>query len=285
MKIVKFLGGLGNQMFQYAFYQGLRQTFGNVKADITGFENYGLHQGFELQEVFGIKLRPASKFEIQLYTPENRAWVWRKLRRLYRAKDAYHEENPLFGYDQSIYHDKRNRYYWGYWQNIQYVTRVADTLRTDFSFPVFTDERDQHLAGLVASNMSVAVHVRRGDYLTDPYLGGICTDDYYRRAIDYIKQRITAPLFVFFSNDIHWCRENFQCLDAVFVDWNTGKNSFRDMQLMSLCQHYIIANSSFSWWGAWLNQSPSKMAISPASWINMKQLDISGMILPEFVTL
>ncbi|MGK6351976.1 alpha-1,2-fucosyltransferase [Parapedobacter sp. DT-150] len=283
MKIVKFLGGLGNQLFQYAFYEGLRQTFGKVKADLSGFENYGLHQGFELEKVFGIQLRAASKVEIQLYTPDNRAWAWRKLRRLYRTKDAYYEENPLFGYDQSIYQDKRNRYYWGYWQNIRYVTRVADTLRRDFSFPALTDERDQHLAGLVASNASVAVHVRRGDYLTDPYLGGICTDAYYRQAIDYMKQHITTPLFVFFSNDIQWCRENFRHLDAVFVDWNTGKNSFRDMQLMSLCQHYIIANSSFSWWGAWLNHSPSKIVVSPAKWINMEQLDVSGVILPEFV--
>src|SRR5690606_19531988 len=101
-------------------------------------------------------------------------------------------------------------------------------------------------------------------------------------ALAHIEQHVDSPLFIFFSDDISWCKANFPITNALFVDWNTGLDSFRDMQLMSLCKHHIIANSSFSWWGAWFNPYPGKIVVSPRRWVTWDGLDLSGIILPDF---
>lgn len=283
MKVVKFLGGLGNQMFQYAFYLSLKQCFKAVKVDLIGFDDYPLHNGYELERVFSVSVETISSFERSLYTPDNRDWVWRKLRRLYGTKDAFFEERNGFCFDESIYQDKKNRYYWGYWQHIAYVNRVEAQLRQDFTFPPSTDSTYLALRNKIKDENTVSVHVRRGDYLGHSILGGICDQKYYEKAIEAAKVQLASPQFVFFSNDIPWCKETFSAEKAVFVDCNQGEQSYRDMELMSLCQHHIIANSSFSWWGAWLNPSPNKMVISPSQWVNDQVVDLSGMVLPSFI--
>ncbi|PRD46220.1 alpha-1,2-fucosyltransferase [Sphingobacterium haloxyli] len=288
MKIVKFLGGLGNQMFQYAFYLTLQNKFKKVKADLTDFETYPLHNGFELNSIFGIELDTVSKFELNLYLPHNRKWIWRKLRRLYRTKHAYMEETMSFAYDKAIFSDTQNRYYWGYWQDVDYVNMVAQELREHFRFPVLNDSKNKELLRHIRQHTTVALHVRRGDYLNEvnTHLGSVCDTAYYERAIAYILEKVASPLFVVFSNDIPWCQETFAHIDAVFVDWNTDRQSYIDMQLMSLCNHNIIANSSFSWWGAWLNSNTDKIVVSPNKWINTERenSDGRGLILDSFVT-
>lgn len=282
------MGGLGNQMFQYSFYLALQKQFKRVKADLTGFEDYPLHNGFELHNIFRINLKNASKFDLNIYGPQNRHWVWRKLRRLYQTKYAYTEETISFGFDKAIFSDKRNRYYWGYWQHIDYVNRVAKDLRVKFRFPEPNGIKNIQLIQKIKQRNSVSLHIRRGDYLltANQHLGNVCDITYYKKAITYIKSKIDNPLFIVFSNDISWCRETFKDIDAVFVDWNTGKESYIDMQLMSLCQHNIIANSSFSWWGAWLNNNLNKIIVSPNKWINETRLntDGCGLILDTFIT-
>src|SRR5690606_18414183 len=265
MKIVKFLGGLGNQMFQYGFYLALQKKFKKVKADLSDFETYPLHNGFELNDIFDINLNIVSKFDLNLYLPHNRKWIWRKLRRLYNTKQAYIEETMPFAYNKTIFSDKQNRYYWGYWQHIDYVNMVAEELREHFQFPQITDIKNKELIQHIQQRNSVSLHVRRGDYLiaSNQHLGSICDNAYYEKAITYINEKTDSPLFVIFSNDIPWCKETFNNIDAIFVDWNTGNQSYIDMQLMSLCKHNIIANSSFSWWGAWLNNNPVKIVVSP----------------------
>lgn len=285
MKIVKFLGGLGNQMFQYAFYLALQKNFKKVKADLTEFKSYPLHNGFELEDIFGIQLPTLSSFDFNLYNPINRKWIWRKLRRLYNTKNAYTEESTEFHFDSSIFNDPHNRYYWGYWQHIDYINSVESELRKAFIFPPLTDSQNRQLIKKIRNNSTVSIHVRRGDYLTVPLLGGICDEAYYQSAISYMTNKLDSPLFVIFSNDIPWCEETFKELNAVFIDWNTDKQSFRDMQLMSLCDHNIIANSSFSWWGAWLNDNPDKIVISPTRWTNspVSESEEYGLILKNFI--
>ena len=285
IKIVKFLGGLGNQMFQYAFYLALQKHFKNVRADLTAFKTYALHNGFELHTVFNIKLEEASPFELNLLLPQNRKWIWRKLRRLYDTKNAYWEEQPQFIYHDTIFEQRKSRYYWGYWQHIEYINMVADKLRNHFQFPNIVDKQNTTLIRQVENRITVALHVRRGDYLTEPLLGGICDEKYYDRAIAYMQERIESPLFVIFSNDIKWCQTKFRNIDSIFVDWNIGTESYRDMQLMHMCNHFIIANSSFSWWAAWLGRHPEKIIISPNQWVTDPSWDTSGLILPSFKTL
>lgn len=284
MKVVKFLGGLGNQLFQYAFLLALQQKFKTVRADLSHFENYPLHNGFELETVFNITLSQLSSFETNIYTTENNKWLWRKLRRIYRTKNIWHEETSFFSYSKEIFEDKKSRYYWGYWQHIDYINPVTHLLRRRLKFPPFKDAENIRIQHLIQQQNAVSLHVRRGDYLQEPLFKDICTKEYYQKSIQYILDTEESPLFIIFSNDIAWCKSIFKDLNAIFVEHNTGSDSFRDLQLMSLCKHHIIANSSFSWWGAWLNDNPDKVVISPKKWINEPTVDTSGLVLPTFIT-
>lgn len=284
MKVVKFLGGLGNQLFQYAFLLALHQKFKTVKADLSDFESYQLHNGFELNTIFNINLPQINSLERKLYLRNNNKWIWRKLRKIYNTTNAYIKESPEFAYSQTIFEDHENRYYWGYWQHIHYLNRVEDLLRQTLQFPPFENSENISLQNLIRKENAVSLHVRRGDYLQEPLFKDICTEEYYQKSIQFILDTQDSPLFIVFSNDINWCESQFKDLNAIFVDHNIGLNSFRDLQLMSLCEHHIIANSSFSWWGAWLNKNPNKVVISPKKWTNDPTLDTSGLILPEFIT-
>lgn len=283
MKVVKFLGGLGNQLFQYAFFLALEQKFKHVKADLIDFEDYHLHNGFELETIFNIKLPQLTAFEKNIYTQNNEKWLWRKLRRLYNTKRAYLEETTPFSYAKEIFEDKKSRYYWGYWQHIDYINQVTSILRQHLIFPPFIDTENIHIQHLIQQQNAISLHVRRGDYLEEPLFKDICTEEYYRKSVQYILETQDSPLFIVFSNDIAWCKSRFKGLNAIFVEHNIGSNSFRDLQLMSLCKHHIIANSSFSWWGAWLNDNPDKVVISPRKWINEPTVDTSGLILSSFI--
>lgn len=268
MKIVRFLGGLGNQMFQYAFYAALSQRFKHVKADIAGFKGYHLHNGFEMESIFKVKLKYASNFEVGLLDTQNRQWKYRKMRRLLFVRGGYYEERDLFSYDENLLNDASSLLLWGYWQNWRYVESVAERLRNEFVFPAAsTPDNRSLLRELEQQESSVAIHVRRGDYLENPYLGGLVDVNYFRKGVSMIRNMVNNPRFYVFSDDVTWCKENLGLAEeALFVDWNRGDESYRDMQLMANCKHAIISNSSFSWWGAWLIENQSKKIIVPQLW-------------------
>lgn len=268
MKIIRILGGLGNQMFQYAFYKAMEKRFPNVKADLTGFKGYDLHNGFELERIFDIRLNKTNPLIKDLYNSDNRNWFLRKLRRLLKLKKAYKSEQDLFSFDREVFQDSEIIYYWGYWQNQDYFLDMTEMLKEDFSFNQSLVGQNRETSKDIETSNSVSIHVRRGDYLIDPLLGEICQKEYYLQAIALIKEKVSTPKFFVFSDDIQWCQENLNIEDGVFVNWNKGTDSYIDMQLMSYCKHNIIANSSFSWWGAWLNQYPEKMIIGPKKWVN-----------------
>lgn len=268
MKIVRFLGGLGNQMFQYAFYLSLSKNFRAVKADLSKFKAYELHNGYELDKVFGIQLTEASKFETRLLDSQDRKWWYRKLRKILNKKNAYTEEKELFNYDKDIFKDKKDRLYWGYWQNINYLTEITPILKKEFTFKPELDSKNRETLIAIDQSNSVGIHVRRGDYVNDPLLGGIASLDYYLSAIELIIQKVDNPSFFIFSNDINWCKENFNLARTSYIHGNNGNKAYIDMLLMSKCKHQIIANSSFSWWAAWLNENPEKTVIAPKKWAN-----------------
>lgn len=275
MKIVRFLGGLGNQMFQYAFYKSLEYQNIKVYADLSHFGNYDKHNGYELSRIFGIRLKHAPNLFLELLKPQQEKWIYRKARRVLGLRKSYQEEKIEFSYDPNVY-SKGNNYLWGYWQNESYFNNIRVNLLHDFNFPKPEDKRNESVLKDIMDSVSVSLHVRRGDYLKDQNLGEICTSEYYNLAITYIKNKVTAPKFYIFSDDITWCKNHLSDEEnMIFVDWNTGMDSYNDMYLMSNCKHNIIANSSFSWWGAWLNSNPTKIVISPSQWIKNSELTLS----------
>lgn len=267
MIIIKIIGGLGNQMFQYSFYKSLQSKGFNVYADLSDFEDYPLHNGYELGRIFNLTVRTPSKFILNLFKPNQTKWVFRKLKRVLNLKKTYRVEEKEFRFDPSFLSDT-NKYYFGYWQNEGYFHDIADQIKHDFIFPKIVDIENKTILQKITNTQSVSIHVRRGDYLKDPLLGNICNLYYYEEAILNINSKIKDTQFFVFSDDMAWCRQNLKLENVTYIDLNKGKNSYIDMQLMSNCKHNIIANSSFSWWGAWLNNNTNKVVIAPGKWVN-----------------
>lgn len=271
MIIVKSLGGLGNQMFQLAFYISLKHKNKNVKLDIIGFETYQLHNGYELERIFNINnVNYACVNDIRKFNETNVPIFLKRVVRILKnlfGKNKYIIER-IRSFDNK-YYEMENCYLEGYWQSEKYFENVKNEIREIFTFPEIVDEHNSQILKKIKATESIGIHVRRGDYIDHPYFVGICTEVYYQKAINYLLSRVQNPHLYFFSNDIDWCRESFKfSIPTYFIDWNKKDNSYIDMQLMAQCKHNIIANSTFSWWGAWLNSNPDKIVIAPTKIIN-----------------
>ncbi len=177
---------------------------------------------------------------------------------------------PHFHYWPGICNVPLPNYLMGYWQSERYFADVAQTIRTDFTFRQPMIGRNHELVEEIGAVNAVSLHVRRGDYannLRTKATHGVCPLDYYEAAIRYIAERVEAPHYFVFSDDMEWVRANLRIqLPCSYVDHNQGAESYNDMRLMSLCKHHIIANSSFSWWGAWLNPCDDKVVVAPKNW-------------------
>lgn len=267
MNIVWIDGGLGNQMFQYALAMKLESLGKQVKIDVTKYADHHVHNDFELDRVFGIDCSYAGRDEIRKlgYLKANH-WTEFLKRTPFRKKTVYNHES--YDFDGSVF-QMDGRYLEGYWQSEQYFDDIREQILSTYRFPAFSTQEQKDWAARIGEGISVSVHIRRGDYLNYAYLQNICTPAYYKEAMDFFRKKFPgAAQFYVFTNDFSWAQEHFAGEDCHFVKGNTGADSFRDMQLMSLCRHNIVANSSFSWWGAWLNQNPEKIVIAPKRWIN-----------------
>jgi hypothetical protein len=269
MIISRIIGGLGNQMFQYAFgkYLSIKKCT-ELKLDLCGFEIYDWRV-FELG-VFNCQIDTASKEEIDgILKP--RYFPVRKIDYFGFGNQNLVLNEPNMLFNSKFLKVKKNTYLSGYWQSEKYFPGIREILLDDFKFKPSSDESIQILAErIINTPNSVSVHIRRGDYQNNPQVNkihGVLPIEYYVEAMGLMLKRTEKPIFYFFSDDIDWVISKFSELDNVFfVNQNMGSNSFEDMRLMSLCKHNIVANSSFSWWGAWLNQNPSKIVIAPKKW-------------------
>lgn len=275
MKIVNILGGLGNQMFEYAMYLSLKEAHPQeeIKVCTRSFGGYGLHNGLEIQRIFGMELPEASLFEMsKVAYPFFNYNTWRVMRHWLPKRKSMTRGGFDIPFDFSQVTREDSCYYEGYWQNEGNFKHIREKILEAYTFPEFTDERNLQLAERLKNTNAVSCHIRRGDYLKEPAMC-VCTPGYYARAITEMYEKVKPELYVIFSDDIQWCKENIgdmigEC-EAVFVDWNKGEQSFRDIQLMTLCKHNIIANSSFSWWGAWLNQNEDKVVVAPEAFMKI----------------
>lgn len=275
MKIVKILGGLGNQMFQYALYLSLQNHYPDetIKLDTSCFKGYPLHNGFELYKIFNIKEKEATLMDkLKIAYPYCHYRVWQILKRILPNRKSMLIENKEERYDSTVFSRIGNCYYDGYWQNERYFKDIRDRILQVFTQKTINEKNIDFVKELQCHE-SVSIHIRRGDYVSNPLYGGICNIEYYKQAIRYIQDHTSCNLYCIFSNDIEWCKQHLSSLLAnktvIYVNWNKGKDSYQDMYLMSHCKHNIIANSSFSWWGAWLNNNPMKIIVCPKRWNNI----------------
>ena len=274
MVISNILGGLGNQMFQYAAGRALAlRNKTELRLDISGFKNYALHQGFELQRVFSCPTAIASPGDIrQILDWQSSSIVKRILMhpRFAALRRRFFVVEPHFHYWPGFFEISCDSYLAGYWQSEKYFKSIENIIRSEFSFNTPLAGRNAELANLIKGANAVSLHIRRGDYVQNARTlatHGVCSLDYYRTAIRYIAQRTEHPVFFLFSDDIAWVKDNLKIdFPCQHVDHNHGIESYNDMHLMSLCRHHIIANSSFSWWGAWLNPNVDKIVIAPQKW-------------------
>lgn len=272
MKIVKINGGLGNQMFQYAFALSLKaaKPGEEVLIDASACRAESVHNGFELERVFSAALREASAEDVDRLSIRPTGFI-NRARRKYLTKRS-HRIDKKFGYQPELLDLDGETYYEGYWQSEKYFLALEDEIRKAYSFKLPLAEMNLALLRELPRPIA-SVHVRRGDYLKYPNLN-ICTSTYYSRAISALAAGTKIGSFLVLSEDADYCRSilDFGSMPAAFVDWNMGLDSWQDMAIMSLCDHHIIANSSFSWWGAWLDRKPGKRVIAPAIW-NRREIE------------
>lgn len=267
-------GRLGNQMFQYAAAAGLAARL-DVPVALDSREAIANGEGV-LTRVFDLPVvEPSVLPPLKSRSPLRYA-AWRATERAPR----FHRENGL-GFNPSIAGFQDGSYLHGYWQSDRYFAHIADRIRQDFAFPPLRDPKNQAMAARISQGMSISLHVRRGDYLTlNAHV--LCDQSYYEAALARITQNMdSAPTVFVFSDDPQWAKDNLPLpFDKVVVDFNGPDTDYEDMRLMSLCQHNIIGNSSFSWWAAWLNANPDKRVAGPARWFGDPKL-ANPDILPE----
>ncbi|MFJ7565835.1 alpha-1,2-fucosyltransferase [Herminiimonas sp. NPDC097707] len=292
MIIAKIIGGLGNQMFQYASAraQAIKKN-SQLCLDISGFSNYKLHQGFELQRLFNLPYEIATPKDISdALGWQSPAIVRRVISQPYCAF-LRHENfvaEPHFHYWPGIKNISDNCYLSGYWQSEKYFADLSVDIREDFRFLPILQGPNFELAKQLTAETSVSVHIRRGDYINNPKnisTFQVCSLEYYQAAIKYVTERVAQPVFYIFSDDIKWVKENLKMdFPHHYLSHNQGGESYNDMRLMSLCKHHIIANSSFSWWGAWLNPDQRKIVVAPKKWF-VAEFDTRDLYPPAWVRL
>ncbi|MGA2298743.1 MAG: alpha-1,2-fucosyltransferase [FCB group bacterium] len=292
MLIIKLIGGLGNQMFQYALGRKLSLQHGvELKLDLSWFDNVpsiDTKRSYALG-VYNINENFATKDDIKKYkkiiAPNFPIlnMLFDRLTSLLGLNKSYIREKQI-NFIPEILEIKDNSYLDGYWQCEKYFDDIKDILQKDFTLKEPLSDRAKGYDELIQNCNAVSLHIRRGDYVKNPRTNafhGICGLDYYEKCIDIIENKVEKPHFFVFSDEPDWAKENLKLSHpAVYLDRQPQNKDAEDMYLFTHCKHHIIANSSFSWWGAWLSQNPGKIVLAPKHWLNLPYEKIKD-IVPE----
>ncbi len=274
--IVRIFGGLGNQMFQFAVAKSLAENCGAIlKLDINSYKNpvkSETPRQWELGIFQNIGEGFSSRGEVNTIVPQFKNPIARRLYRFVISRIGSLNRNYLLDRSFSFRPIKTRSdkvYIDGYWQSYKYFNTNENLIRRQFNLSYLESELSlQPFITVIKTSCSVSLHVRRGDYISNlnaKRFNGVCNISYYQRAIETIRsiQKDNLHIFVF-SDDIEWCKKNLVLTDKhAFVNSNSVAG---DLYLMSICKHNIIANSTFSWWGAWLNSNEQKIVVAPKEW-------------------
>lgn len=282
MIITALKGGLGNQMFQYA----LGRTLSLKNDDTLKLDTTGLSRANEVGDIYRPFALDAFNLHATVATPEESlrlkypkgvlSKAWRKFE--FKVLRKQH-----VGFESSMLTKHGDLYLDGYWQSPKYFESIRSTLLEDFTLRAPMSSSAESMARRMRASPSVSVHIRRGDYVANPKVAasyGPCTEAYYKRAAAEITKHVAHPTWFVFSDDIDWVKENLDFPGTVIYVSGEAANDQEELLLMAACSHNVIANSSFSWWGAWLNQNPDKMVVAPSPWFDTRQKDHAD-ILPS----
>jgi hypothetical protein len=294
MILVRLLGGLGNQMFQYALGRHLAEIHQTpLKVDTRALldRTPKLHYVFReyALDVFNIIGEVATHSDVAKFLALSpyRAirWLGRIQRKLgYRVV----HEKQHFCFDSTVLHSPRHTVLSGYWQNANYFADIAGIIRKEFTLRALPSPSQAEMACEIGESNSICVFARRAEYVNDPVINqffGVCDANYFQRAADLLIQKIPSPRFFVFSDDLDWCKDHFNFQHpTTFVSHQYAGEKFGSyLYLMSCCKHFIISNSSYSWWGAWLSGNPNKIVIAPRKWLNRADIDTSDVTPPEWL--
>ncbi|MCX6719146.1 MAG: alpha-1,2-fucosyltransferase [Candidatus Taylorbacteria bacterium] len=285
--IVQTIGGLGNQLFQYAFARSVSDRLGtDFKLDISPFNTFykDVNNPYVLER-FNTKVTLAADsdmFGLVWLRGHNQLFnfLYNRLRLKYLMKKRYYHEKG-FPFDPGVF-PRDNIYFEGFWQTQKYFEHIAGPLRTELTLKDPLSALSAEMDGRIRKTVSVSIHVRRyADEAKIPWFG-FCSVDYYERAAKLIREKVPNCVFYLFTDNHDWVRRNFQSFTYPYIAVeNTSDKSHEDITLMSHCKHHIIANSSFSWWGAWLNPDPKKIVIAPKVWFEHAKKNDTRDLLPE----
>lgn len=272
--IVNMACGLANRMFQYSFYLYLKERGFNARVDYFT-HNKLPHENVEWNRIFpDASYDKASGFDV--FRLGGGDSLFQKVRRKFLNWTTSVREMPRAF---SLYEPGRwneDKYLLGVFQNSMPAIKVLHRLKDAFRFRDFEDKRNIELQNRISNENSVAIHVRKGkDYCKIKWYQNTCPVEFYKKAVDFIRNQIPNPKFYVFTDNPEWVKENLNFVDYELVEGNptVGWGSHFDMQLMSLCKHNIISNSTYSWWSAFLNQNPEKIVIMPDIWFNPESID------------
>ena len=267
--ITNIIGGLGNQMFQYAAGYVLAQKTGlDLKLDLNDYNLIG-DKRFELEKTFGLQILKANKVDIKnIIGNDGNLYIRRFINKLGLSKN-FLKEKP-YTFNENFLNVKDSIYLDGYWQNYNYFLKDKLKIKQQFNFTCLSNKERELFFEKYRDRSCVSLHIRKGDYINKKNIKIFfpLDDKYYTEALNIIKGKIKNPYFFIFSDDLEWVNSNINLNNINYKIVPPSLIVGKDMALMSLCDHHIIANSTFSWWGAWLNFSKNKIVVTPKNWLN-----------------
>ena len=295
MVIVNLKGGLGNQMFEYAAGRSLAvKLHDELKLDTVSLLDRNpvqnkIFRDFDLDIFPNINAGIATKEEVQRLKSNSGLFSKLYFTRKLQSRTRYFKEKK-FSYQREFEQLDGNVYLDGYWQSEKYFKNIEDIIRNDFTLLPFSIPKNLALSQELAEMHSVCINVRRGDFVNNPNSSkhhGFVGLEYILASVHRLSQTVHEPNFYVFSDDISWCKENIRLdFPMVFVDHSHAGHKFSEyLHLMSLCHHFVIPNSSFAWWAAWLCQRPGKIVITPKKWFNEGPQDTSDLIPSDWIRL
>lgn len=287
MIIVKLTGGLGNQMFQYAAGKSLSKHLNaELKLDLSYFRyekirNYELHS-LNINENFASIKEVFALLGCRFYYEFDKLYKTNYFYRNIRKKKHFYWPTG-FDFDENFYKVTAPVYIEGYWQSEKYFLNVKDDLKEEFRIKKELGPEMLEIKSKIENSLSVGIHIRRSDYFYSHQLyklHGLLRNDYYEKAISLLAEKFRDICLFVFTDDIVWAKQMliFDCPTVFVQEVAPDTTAAEEMMLMSLCKHNVIANSSFSWWGAWLNRNPDKVVVAPVNWFKNKDINTDDVI-------